>query len=95
MIAVTTWQEFLADADRFFIRWGDGTELSYWTDADLFGVHPTAPSARYDAMGLLLLMRGGEVTHLRQDSAVIRGLSGVSLVYRKAHRSGAVSVWAL
>jgi hypothetical protein len=90
-----TWRQLIADARNFFDRWSQHADLLGWTDEDLVGVHPAAPMARYDAMGLLLLMRGGEVTHLRQDSAVIRALSGVSLVYRKAPHSAAVPVWQL
>jgi hypothetical protein len=37
-----------------------------WTTLDLFGVHPTRPAVRFDVMGLLLLLQGGEVRSVDQ-----------------------------
>jgi hypothetical protein len=50
-----------------------------WTALDLFGVHPTRPAARFDVMGLLLLLQGGEVITLTAESASIGRPSGAIL----------------
>ncbi|MCW5713446.1 MAG: hypothetical protein KIT43_02865 [Bauldia sp.] len=52
-----------------------------WTTEDLFGVHPVAPAARYDCMGLVPLIGGGEVIDMLVDRATIRMPSGNCLVY--------------
>jgi hypothetical protein len=40
-----------------------------WTALDLFAVHPIAPVARFDKMGLVLVICGGEVVALTTGSA--------------------------
>jgi hypothetical protein len=35
------------------LGWADGAEQLGWTLEELFGLHPDAPIARYDRMGLL------------------------------------------
>ena len=57
---------------------------------DLFGVHPAAPASRFDAMGLFLLIGGGEVIALTASSATIRRRSGAVLTYRRSDRGEAV-----
>jgi len=47
---------------------------------------------RFDAMGLIPMLRGRTVTTLTQDSAVIRGRSGANLVYRRKPDSWAVLI---
>jgi hypothetical protein len=88
------WRQLLDDAERFFARWTEQVGLQGWTDNDLVGVHPVAPSARYDAMGLLLLTRGGEVIGLQKDRASIRSPGGSVLVYLK-RASDAVPIFSL
>jgi hypothetical protein len=77
------WHQLLLDTDSFFQRWAEQAELLAWSDKDLIGVHPRAPAARYDAMGLLFLIRGGEVIELHDQCATIRSQRGSLLVYRK------------
>ena len=87
------WHQLLLDADSFFPRWAERAELLAWSDKDLIGVHPNAPAARFDAMGLLLLVRGGEVIELHEQCAKIRSRGGSLLVYRKQGYAGAVPLW--
>lgn len=89
------WRQLLVDADLFFQQWADRPELLDWSDIDLLGVHPRAPAARYDAMGLLLLLNGGTVIELHTDSATIRSRGGSLLVYRKKRHSLAMPPWQL
>jgi hypothetical protein len=87
------WHQFLLDADSFFQRWAERVELLAWNGQDLIGVHPGAPAARYDAMGLLFLIRGGEVIELNDQCATIRSQRGSLLSYRKCGYAGAVPLW--
>ncbi len=54
-----------------------------WEALDLFGVHPTAPTARFDCMGLVPLLRGRAVLALTDNSAAIKAASGGSLTFRR------------
>ena len=87
------WHQLLLDTDSFFRRWAEQAELLAWSDTDLIGVHPGAPAARYDAMGLLFLIRGGEVIELHDHCATIRSQRGSPLVYLKCEYAGAVLLW--
>jgi hypothetical protein len=90
-----TWQRFLVDARSFLDRWAEEAELLGWTDECLFGVDALAPAARFDVMGLVLLIGGGEVTELDRRRATIRSRRGSLLVYRKPLNSTAVALWNL
>jgi hypothetical protein len=59
-----------------------------WTALDLFGVHPTRPAVRFDVMGLLLLLHGGEVMALTQEGASIRRPSGAVLRFSRSSTVG-------
>jgi len=84
------WDAVLSDAENFLSRWGAAAHSLGWTALDLFGVHPEAPSARFDVMGLVLLICGGEVIVLTASSATIRRTSGSVLTYRRSDHHGAV-----
>jgi hypothetical protein len=58
------WGAVLSDAENFLSRWGAAAHALGWTALDLFGVHPIAPAARFDLMGLILLLHGSEVVAL-------------------------------
>jgi hypothetical protein len=87
------WHQLLLDTDCFFQRWVGRRELIAWSYKDLLGVHPRAPASRYDAMGLLLLIRSGEVVKLRDQCATIRTQGGSPLTYRKHGTDDAVPLW--
>ena len=89
------WGQLLLDAETFFQRWSAPARLLGWSDEDLLGVHPSAPAARFDAMGLLLILRGGEVVELHSQCARIRSQGGSLLVYRKHGYGGSVVLWQL
>jgi hypothetical protein len=87
--------QLAADCEAFFARWSGTETLTSWSDAELLGVHPRAPTARYDALGLLLLVRGGEVVELEKDQATIRSKGGARLIYRKRASAEAIPIWKL
>jgi hypothetical protein len=89
------WLQILKDADRFCSSRLEEARSLGWSDTDLFGVHPLAPAARFDAMGLVLLIRGGDVLSLDCKHARLKTVGGSSLVFRKPRNPYAVPVWGL
>jgi hypothetical protein len=75
------WLRCLDDARPFFRRWGQQAQRLGWSPQDLMGLHPTAPLARYDQMGLLWALRGQTVIDLGAKAAKLSG--GLSL-YRRS-----------
>lgn len=65
------WRQACDDASRFLRRWGDLALALEWTPEELFGLHPTAPLARYDAMGLTWLLGGRRIVSLTDRAAEI------------------------
>lgn len=62
------------------------------TAADVFGVHPVAPGARYDSIGLVPLINGGDIVSVSPRSAIIKTKStGASLTYLQTPQPGALS----
>jgi hypothetical protein len=75
--------EISSDIKDFLKEWGDQAAGLGWTDTDLFGLHPAAPLARFDCMGLVYLINGEEVTALDAEKAMIRTPNGSLLSFRK------------
>ena len=50
-------------------RWGDEARALGWVGRDLFSLHPLAPLARYDEMGLVWMLGGEEVSELTEAYA--------------------------
>jgi hypothetical protein len=66
------WQLVINDGGKFLDRWAAEAGRLGWQASDVFGVHPVAPSCRYDRMGLVLLINGGEVISIEASNAVIK-----------------------
>ena len=75
------WDQFINDAGLFFDRWGKQAEALGWRPDELLGLHPEAPMARYDRMGLIWMLRGETVIDITKTAA---RLSGGLTFYRKA-----------
>lgn len=84
------WEMLLRDAQRFLDRWSAMARAMGWTALDLFGVHPTRPLVRFDVMGLLLLLQGGEVAALAEESASIRRPSGAVFRFPRPAPGGVI-----
>lgn len=82
------WEMLLHDAERFLDRWSSTAHAMGWTALDLFGVHPTRPTVRFDVMGLLLLLQGGEIIALTPESASIKRPSGAVLRFPRPAPGG-------
>jgi hypothetical protein len=86
------WNQLAADAESFLITWGETADRLGWTTLDLFGVHPTAPTARFDVMGLIPILRGRSVRVLTEKSATIDCKSGAKLTFYPPTGAGAVLI---
>ena len=86
------WRGLLSGAENFLTRWGSAAHLLGWTSLDLFGVHPIAPAARFDVMGLIPILNGAEVLALTSQTATMRRASGATLTYRRPKPSGAIVI---
>jgi hypothetical protein len=88
------WRQAVKDGRQFLAAWGEQAHTLGWTARELFGLHPIpshpAPSyerlARYDATGLIWLLRGRPVIALTASEAAIRGHSGATVTYRKHNK---------
>lgn len=86
------WNALLANSENFLSRWGSAAHSLGWTALDLFGVHPIAPAARFDVMGLMLLTQGGAVVALTADGATVRRTTGAALSYQRPTQTRAVLI---
>ena len=86
------WSELVADAESFLVTWGTTADRLGWTALDLFGVHPTAPTARFDVMGLIPILRGRSVCALTEKTATIDCKSGAKLTRYPPTGAGAVLI---
>ncbi len=77
------WHILQEDALRFLQKWPGQARRLGWEALDLFGVHPTAPTARFDCMGLVPLLKGRPMLALTDDSAAIKAASSGTLTFRR------------
>lgn len=89
------WRQLLIDGERFLVGSAAMAAKLGWTTLDVFGLHPTVPVLRYDAMGLVALIRGGKVTTVTDKHATITMPSGAALSYLRRPMPHAVAVWDL
>jgi hypothetical protein len=89
------WRQLIEDGGRFLDCWASEAARLGWSALDVFGVHPAAPSTTYDAIGLVPLIRGGDVVTIRSDNATVRTGEGTLLTYLRRPQLGAIAVWKL
>ena len=77
------WRQFQTDAMAFLTTWGAQAHGMGWTAVDLFGCHPRAPRARYDAMGLVLMLGGHSVVAMGERMARIGIRDGVTQSFNR------------
>ena len=87
------WRAIVKDGGRFLEVWAPEAARLGWRATDLFGVHPIAPSTRFDTMGLVPIISGGEVISMNERGATIRSPGGQLLFYMRRPLSGAVCLW--
>jgi hypothetical protein len=93
LVETRRWEQALRDADAFLEAWAETAHALGWTARDLFGLFPVPAHAplsfrrlsRYDATGLIWLLKGRAVVALTADEAAIQGAHSVT-VYRKHNK---------
>jgi hypothetical protein len=82
------WLQAREDAGAFLETWGEQAAALGWTAEDLFGLHPTVPMARHDAMGLVWLLRGRPVVAMTESTATIKSPTGGLVTYYRGTPAG-------
>ena len=96
-IPMVVWRQVVFDAERLLSNWGGQAAALGWSTMDFFGVHRTRPLARYDAMGLVMVLNGSNVAALTQADAKIKTRRGaIQTYYRRAFNGpDQVAIWDL
>jgi hypothetical protein len=95
-IALERWDQVVADARYLMVDWGHALYVTGWDLADLFSAHRAKPLARFDGMGLALLLQGRKVGPILAERIVIHACAGIQQ-FRRFHFQPAetVSLWDL
>lgn len=96
-IAVWRWQQVIDDAGRFLDAWATPAAALGWKTSDVFGVHGAKPVERFDAAGLVWLLRGAEVVAIAEMTAKVKTASGAVQTFsrRDPEHPEAVAIWSL
>ena len=94
-VSQAAWEAAVEDGKRFLAKWGAQAEALGWTEQDLFGLHrpPDKPAAgysrlaRYDATGLVWLLRGRRVCALTERSAAIKNRTSGTVTHFRRGRT--------
>ena len=90
------WRRIIDATGIFLDRWGNQAAQCGWSDLDLFGCHLDRPDARFDCMGLVLLLDRAEVISLDCEAATLKTGTGSELRYRRRPLpAGTVPLWDL
>ena len=90
------WQRVVDAAGVFLDRWADTAIACGWTDLDVFGCHDTRPDARFDCMGLVLLLDRCEVVGVDEHGADLVTNTGATQRFRRRPLPhGTISLWEL
>ena len=91
------WRRIVDAAGVFLDRWAADAIRCGWSDLDTFGCDPDRPDARFDAMGLVMLLDRVEVTGIDPDGAdLIATAGGAKLRFRRrALPQSTISLWEL
>ena len=88
------WRQLQTDANAFLAAWGAQAHRLGWTTLELFGCHSRAPRARYDAMGLVLILGSRSVMAMDEGMARIAIRKGVTHSHQRLLQSSeAVLIW--
>jgi hypothetical protein len=90
------WGRIINATGIFLDRWGTEAVQCRWSDLDVFGCDPDRPDARFDCMGLALLLDRAEVIALDCEGATLKAQAGSELRYRRRLLpAGTVLLWDL
>jgi hypothetical protein len=90
------WQRIIDAAGHFLDSWaGDAARLG-WTTYDAFGCHDTAPAARFDCKGLVMLLDRYRIVSIDERGADLATESGArQRFYRRPMPPGTTMLWEL
>jgi hypothetical protein len=89
------WRQLIDDCGRFIDRWAAKANRLGWSAVDVFGVQLIRPQTRYEAVGLVHLIRGGEILDIGSARATIRTGDGRTITYLRRAPESAIAVWQL
>jgi hypothetical protein len=90
------WQRIIDAAGVFLDRWAAEAIRCGWSDLDVFGCNPDRPDARFDAMGLVLLLDRCGVVGIDERGADLVTATGDCQRYRRRSLpADTVSLWEL
>lgn len=91
------WSQWADDALAFLDAWGERAHTFGWSGLDLFGVHPSRPRERLDAMGLVPLLSGRRVVAMTGAAAGIAAPGGGALIFWRTrdYRGPRCLLWGL
>jgi hypothetical protein len=90
------WQRIIDATGKFLDCWAAAAIDAGWSDLDVFGCNPNRPDARFDAMGLVLLLDRCEVTSIDGGGADLITATGANQRYRRRPLPvDTVSLWDL
>jgi len=90
------WQRIVDAAGHFLDRWAAEAIRCGWNDRDVFACNPARPDARFDYMGLVLLLDRCEVVSLDKTGADLLTENNTALRYRRRSLpADAVNLWDL
>jgi hypothetical protein len=88
------WQRIIDATGTFLDRWAAEAIRCDWSDLDVFGCNPDRPDARFDCMGLVLLLDRCEITGIDEGGADLVTATGARQRYRRRPLPGdTISLW--
>jgi hypothetical protein len=89
------WQRIVDAAGSFLDRWASEAIVCGWSDLNVFGCDRDRPDARFDCMGLLLLLDRWDVVGIDESGADLV-IGGKPQRYRRRPLpASAISLWEL
>jgi hypothetical protein len=90
------WHSVVDAAGEFLEQWAPEAACYGWTTHDIFGCDRNRPGARFDCMGLVMLLDRCTVVGLDADGATLESVTGARQRYhRRPLPAGTVSLWEL
>jgi hypothetical protein len=90
------WRRIIDETGHFLDIWAGEAIRCGWSDLDVVGCHPNRPTARFDCMGLVLLLDRCEVMSIDRDGADLKTVTGAhQRFYRRPMPPGTVVLWEL
>src|SRR3954453_435300 len=90
------WDRLVRATGKFLALWAREAVRCGWSDLDVFGCDPDAPAARFDCMGLVVLLHRCEVVAIDCNGADVVTVTGARQRFRRRPvPPGTVSLWQL